>query len=124
VTRRLAGVDTTNTQQLYAGLVATIGVAPMAFLDWTWPEGRLAWTLFLAMGVFGWLGHQMLVIAHRYAPASFLAPFIYVQLIFMTASSWLVFSQPPSVWILAGAPVVMASGFYIWWRERALKDQS
>ncbi len=124
LTRRLAGVDTTNTQQLYAGLVATIGVAPMAFLNWTWPEGDLAWGLFFAMGVFGWLGHQMLVIAHRYAPASFLAPFIYVQLIFMTASSWLVFSQPPSVWILAGAPIVIASGFYIWWRERTLKETS
>ncbi|MEO1493806.1 MAG: DMT family transporter [Pseudomonadota bacterium] len=124
LTRRLAGVDTTNTQQLYAGLIATLGVAPMAFFNWTSPEGSLAWALFIAMGVFGWLGHQMLTIAHRYAPASFLSPFIYVQLIFMTASSWFIFSQPPSVWILAGAPIVVASGFYIWWRERKLTEQS
>ena len=30
LTRRLAGVDPTNTQQLYAALVATLGVAPLA----------------------------------------------------------------------------------------------
>ena len=122
LTRMLAGVDPTNTQQLYAALVATVGVAPMAYLHWQSPEGALAWGLFLTMGLFGWLGHQMLTVAHLYAPASVLAPFIYVQLIFMTASSWIIFSQPPTVWILAGAPIIIASGFYIWWRERQLSE--
>ena len=122
MTRLLAGVDSTNTQQLYAGLVATLGVAPLAWLHWQTPEGALPWALFLTMGIFGWLGHQMLTVAHRYAPASLLAPFVYVQLLYMTASSWFIFSQPPSKWILFGAPIVMASGFYIWWRERQLKS--
>lgn len=120
-TRRLAGVDSTDTQQLYAGLVATLGVAPLAWIHWQTPEGSLAWVLFVAMGAFGWFGHQMLTVAHRYAPASFLAPFVYVQLLYMTASSWFIFSQPPTIWIVAGAPVVMSAGFYIWWRERQLK---
>ena len=122
LTRLLAGVDSTNTQQFYAALIATLGVAPMAIVYWQWPEGGLSWVLFLAMGVFGWLGHQLLTSAHQYAPASLLAPFVYVQLIYMTASSWIVFNQPPSVWILAGAPIIMGSGFYIWWRERQLKQ--
>ena len=122
LTRMLAGVDSTNTQQLYASLLATIGVAPMAYLYWQTPEGGLAWILFGAMGIFGWLGHQMLTVAHRYAPASVLAPFVYVQLIYMTASSWIIFNQPPTVWILAGAPIIIGSGFYIWWRERQLKE--
>lgn len=121
LTRLLAGVDSTNTQQLYAGLVATLGVAPLAWIHWQSPEGLLAWGLLLAMGVFGWTGHQLLTVAHRYAPASFLAPFIYVQLVYMTASSWIVFNTPPTKWILVGAPVVVASGFYIWWRERQIK---
>jgi drug/metabolite transporter (DMT)-like permease len=120
LTRRLAGIDSTNTQQLYAALVATLGVAPLAAVEWTPPEGTLAWVLFLCMGVFGWLGHQLLTAAHRYAPASVLAPFVYTQLIYMTLSSWVVFSQPPTVWVLLGAPIVAGSGFYIWWRERQL----
>ncbi len=122
LTRMLAGVDSTNTQQLYAGLIATLGVIPMAILNWQVPQNNLAWGLFLTMGIFGWLGHQMLTVAHRYAAASVLAPFIYVQLIYMTASSWIVFNQPPSLWILAGAPVIIGSGLYIWWRERQISE--
>jgi drug/metabolite transporter (DMT)-like permease len=120
LTRRLAGVDSTNTQQLYAALVATLGVLPFAAADWTPPAGALGWTLFACMGVFGWAGHQLLTAAHRYALASVLAPFVYTQLIYMTLASWVVFAQPPTVWVLAGAPVVAGSGFYIWWRERQL----
>lgn len=121
LTRRLAGVDPTNTQQLYAALVATIGVAPLAALDWTPPDSTVQWALFGLLGLFGWSGHQLLTAAHRFAPASVLAPFVYTQLIYMTLSSWLVFSQPPTVWVLAGAPVIAGSGFYIWWRERQLR---
>jgi drug/metabolite transporter (DMT)-like permease len=120
LTRRLAGVDSTNTQQLYAALVATLGVLPFAAANWTPPEGALDWTLFACMGAFGWGGHQLLTAAHRYAPASVLAPFVYTQLFYMTLASWVVFAQPPTAWVLAGAPVVAGSGFYIWWRERQL----
>lgn len=123
LTRRLAGVDSTNTQQLYAALVATIGVAPFAAAEWTPPGEAIGWVLFACMGVFGWGGHQLLTSAHRYAPASVLAPFVYTQLIYMTLSSWLVFAQPPTVWVLLGAPIVGGSGFYIWWRERQLAGQ-
>ncbi len=38
----------------------------------------------------------------------------------MTASSWLIFAQPPDGWVLVGAGIVAASGLYIWLRERTL----
>src|SRR5262249_56433688 len=78
------------------------------------------WFAFAIIGFFGWSGHQLLTVAHRYAPATTLAPFMYVQMIFMIASSWLIFGTPPSVWVLTGAAIVLASGFYVWLRERKL----
>ena len=48
LTRVLAGRDSTNTQQFYAGLVATLGIAPFAFVDWTWPTGAASWFAFAA----------------------------------------------------------------------------
>jgi drug/metabolite transporter (DMT)-like permease len=120
LTRRLAGRDSTNTQQFYAGLIATLGVAPLALFDWRWPEGAGSWVAFGLIGVFGWGGHQLLTIAHRYTPASTLAPFSYFQIVYMTASSWVIFAQPPDRWVIVGAAVVAASGLYIWLRERAL----
>jgi drug/metabolite transporter (DMT)-like permease len=121
LTRKLAGVDSVTTQQFYAGLVATICIAPIGLsAGWVWPADAAGWLAFFLMGTVALIGHQVLTTAHRYAPASVLAPFGYFQIIFMTASSWLVFNQPPDIWIFVGAPIVIASGLYIWLRERQL----
>lgn len=119
-TRGLAGVDSTSTQQFYAAGVATLCIAPFSFGEWAWPQHPLTWLCFGLIGVFALIGHLFVTTAHRYAPASVLAPFGYLQIIFMTASSWVVFSQPPTVWIFVGAPIVIGSGLYIWLRERQL----
>ncbi|MHB1101358.1 MAG: DMT family transporter [Devosia sp.] len=121
LTRKLAGVDSTTTQQFYAALVATLCIAPFAFGDWTWPANAAGWFAFATIGAAALIGHQFLTTAHRFAPASVLAPFGYFQIIFMTASSWLIFGQPPDVWIFVGAPIVIGSGLYIWLRERKLQ---
>jgi len=120
MTRKLAGVDTTTTQQFYAGLVATACIAPFALGGWTWPQSWDAWVAFCLIGVAALTGHQLLTQAHRFAPASVLAPFGYFQIIFMTASSWFVFHQAPEASLYLGAPVVIASGLYLWLRERQL----
>lgn len=120
LTRKLAGVDSTTTQQFYAALVATLCIAPFAFGDWIWPADTAGWFAFTMIGVAALIGHQFLTTAHRFAPASVLAPFGYFQIIFMTASSWLIFNQPPDFWVFIGAPIVIGSGLYIWLRERRL----
>lgn len=120
LTRKLAGVDSAGTQQFYGTALPTVALAPFAFANWMWPTTTVDWTILAAIGVIGFIGHQFLTVAHRFAPASTLAPFAYVQILFFTASSWIVFNQPPDVWLYLGAPIVIASGLYIWLRERAL----
>lgn len=120
--RMLAGVDSTEVQQLYVALIPTIGLLPFAFWDWVWPTDPLSWSLMLSLGFGGLFGHILLTIAFRYADASILSPFIYPQVIFMALTSWLVFDQPPGLTIYVGTPIVIGSGFYIWWRERQLAE--
>jgi drug/metabolite transporter (DMT)-like permease len=120
ITRKLAGVDSAGTQQFYASLVAVAVTLPLLWLGWAWPAAPADWLAFALIGVFGWAGHQLATVAHRLAPASVLAPFVYVQIVYMTASSWLIFHTPPDVWVLAGAVVVMGAGLYVWLRERQL----
>ncbi len=74
--------------------------------------------LLVAVGLFGAIGHWLFIVAFRYAPAPTVVPFTYFSLITYTAAGWLVFSQLPDVWTLAGAAVVTASGLYILWREQ------
>lgn len=121
ITRKLAGVDAVTTQQFYSSAVATACLVPLVALGgWVWPANQIDWFAFVMIGVAALVGHQFLTTAHRFAPASVLAPFGYFQIIFMTASSWLIFNQPPGLSIFIGAPIVIASGLYIWLRERQL----
>ncbi|HEY4203308.1 MAG TPA: DMT family transporter [Devosiaceae bacterium] len=119
-TRRLAGVDSASTQQFYAALVSLVCVAPFAFQTWIWPTRPIDWFFFGLIGLAGVFGHQIFSMALRFAPASRLAPFAYFQIVYAALSSWLIFNQPPTFWIYVGAPIVIASGLYLWLREREL----
>jgi drug/metabolite transporter (DMT)-like permease len=123
ITRKLAGVDSVSTQQFYAALVGSVCLAPFALMVWTWPADPLTWFAFFAIGVVALIGHQIFTIAHRFAPASVLAPFSYSHIFPMSLLSWLVFGQPPDASIYLGAPIVIGSGLYIWLRERQLARQ-
>lgn len=119
-TRKLAGVDSSTAQQFYAAGISTLCLLPFAFGSWVWPSGPETWIPFILIGVAALVGHQAVTVAHRFAPASVLAPFNYSLIVYLTASSWFVFNQPPDIWIFIGAPIVIGSGLYIWLRERQL----
>lgn len=120
LTRTLSRYDSIATQQIYAALIATIVFAPLALSNWVWPSDPVTWVVFFGIGTVGFIGHQLSTTAHGLAPASVLAPFGYTQIVWLTAVSWVVFDDPPDVWIYLGAPIIIGSGLYIWLRERQL----
>ncbi|KKC33731.1 DMT family transporter [Devosia psychrophila] len=124
ITRKLAGVDTAMTQQFYAGAVALLLVTPFAFAGWVWPSDNITWLAFFGAGVVGMIGHILISVAHRFAPPSTLAPFNYLTLLYLALVSWIIFNEPPDRWFYLGAGIIIASGLYIWLRERSLNKQS
>ena len=70
------------------------------------------------MGVFGGTGHYLLAVAHRYAPASTLAPFLYQQILYMALFGYVVFGTLPDAQVWLGAAIVISSGLYLFARER------
>ena len=118
ITRKLAGVDSAATQQVYSGLIALVAVTPFAFNGWVWPSTGPSWFAFLVIGVVGMLAHQMNSIALRFAPPSVLAPFSYTELLLLALASWLIFRQPPDRLFYVGAPLIVGSGLFIWLGER------
>jgi len=123
-TRKLAGVDAPATQQVYSGLIALCCVTPFAFNGWVWPSDGPTWLAFALAGIAGMLAHQLNTIALRYASPSLLAPFSYSELLLLALASWLIFQEPPDIWFYLGAPIIIASGIYIWLRERALHRET
>lgn len=118
VTRYLAAYDPPEVTLFYSLLAGTFLVAPVAIADWAWPQNWQTWALLWSTGLYGALGHYLFILAHRYAPASRVVPFIYVTLITHSAGGFLVFGQVPDAWTIAGAFVVILSGLYLFHRER------
>jgi drug/metabolite transporter (DMT)-like permease len=118
VTRYLAAFDRAEVTLFYSLLAGTLVVAPLALAEWVWPAGWFVWTLLLSMGLYGGLGHYAYILAHRHAPASTVAPFLYVSLLTHSAAGYLAFGQVPDQWTLAGAAIVIATGLYLLHRER------
>jgi drug/metabolite transporter (DMT)-like permease len=95
-----------STQLLYSGLVGTIVMT--AALPFWWDGAWLATArtvtllVFIAVGVLGALGHLLLIRAYTLAPASTLAPWMYLQLLWSVAIGWLVFGQMPDLITVGG----------------------
>jgi len=118
MTRKLAAYDPPETIQFLPAVVACVVLAPFALATWQSPPGWFEWLLLCLMGVFGGTGHYLLAMAHRYAPASTLAPFLYQQILTMALFGYVVFGSVPDTAVWIGAAVVIASGLYLFSRER------
>jgi drug/metabolite transporter (DMT)-like permease len=119
MTRRLAAYDSPETIQFLPAVGATVLLAPFALAAWQSPAGWLEWGVLCLLGVCGGLGHYLLALAHRYAPATVLAPFLYQQVIYMAIFGYLVFGDVPAPAVWTGAAIVVASGLYLFARERS-----
>ena len=119
MTRRLAAYDSPETIQYLPALGAAVLLTPFALTAWQAPSGWLEWTLACLMGALGGLGHYLLAAAHRYAPATVVAPFLYQQVLYMALFGYLVFGDVPAPAVWVGAAIVVGSGLYLFARERA-----
>jgi drug/metabolite transporter (DMT)-like permease len=117
-TRLLARTDSSETTLFYSNFVGFIATSPVLPLVWTPPASTLDVVLMIAVGVFGAVGHYLLIVAHRFTPASVLSPFMYTQLLWAGTLGYLVFHDVPNQWTLAGAGIVVGSGLYLLHRER------
>ncbi|WP_171102376.1 DMT family transporter [Ruegeria sp. HKCCD7255] len=119
MTRKLSGVVAVDTMQFYLGLTGTIVLLPFALWFWVQPDNIGGVLILIALGVFGWVGHQLLTNAHRFGTANQLMPFTYSYLIYMAIWGYLVFGTVPDARTLTGAALIMSAGLIIWKREKA-----
>lgn len=118
MTRLVARVDSNPVCQIYSSGIPTIIIFPLVISLWEWPSTLVDLILMVVIGCFATLGHSFTTIAYRWAKASFLAPVIYVQLIFMTIISWLVFDHLPTTNTIVGTIIIIFAGLYFFNFER------
>ncbi|MEM9097836.1 MAG: DMT family transporter [Pseudomonadota bacterium] len=74
--------------------------------------------LFLAAGGLACLIHQMIAQALARAEAGALAPLQYLEIVGATSIGLVFFSEFPDQWTLIGTLIIIASGIYVFHRER------
>ncbi len=117
LTRKMHATESSESLLMLSAIVGIVVLLPVAPDAVTRLHGW-HWILAVLMGAFGATGHYALVIAHRLSKASTLAPFVYMQMIWMIIFGYVIFRDIPDGWTLAGAGVIAGAGLYILHRER------
>ncbi len=123
ITTRKVRDDDPKTSLLFTAAFGAIVCSLLLPWHWQWPD-TYGWTLLAGSGLAGALGHFCIIQAFRYAPASVVAPFSYSSLIWATLLGYLIWNDFPSHNVWAGAALIIASGLYIFWRERVKQVQT
>ena len=78
------------------------------------------WLMLAGLALAGGLAQLTLTGALRLAPVALVLPMAYTSLLWaLLLGSWL-FAEVPTPWIWVGAPIIIASGLVIVWREHRL----
>jgi len=77
------------------------------------------WGMLCLIGLIGTCSHLMIVFAFKWARASLLAPFHYLEIVVATILGYLVFDEFPDALKWLGIAIIIGSGLYVIWRESA-----
>jgi len=118
LTRKLPE-DATHTTLFYSALVGTIGLsAAVPFVE-TQDNVTMQEVFFLILlGLLAGAGHWCLTVAFQRAPASLLAPFTYLHMIWATCYGFFLFGQLPDATSGLGMAVIVLSGIGLMFHER------
>ncbi len=116
LTRVASRYDSPHTSASYTAIVGAVVLTLAAPFVWKSPD-LIGWILHMLIGLAGGVGHYLLASAYNQAPASTLAPFTYLQLVWITIAGLVVFGDFPDGWTILGAGIVVASGIYVFYRE-------
>ncbi len=117
--RSLTATETTGSIVFYFSLSGTVFSLLTLPAGWVVPTPGLAGLMVLA-GLLGGVGQVLMTQSYRLAEASIIAPFDYINMIWIVLLSFMVFGDVPSLTVVFGSLVVIASGVFVIWRESRL----
>ncbi|WP_394654148.1 DMT family transporter [uncultured Sphingomonas sp.] len=117
--RRMGASEPPATIVFYFSVLSMVPLLP-AFLWTLGTHDAGTWAMLVCIGLVGAIGQLTMTTAITLAPVSVVVPMDYSGLIWATLYGWALFGVLPDAWTWIGAPLIVASGLYIVWREQRL----
>lgn len=123
VIRRLGATERAATTVFWFAVssLAPLGLAMLIFAHSHEPR---TWELLGGIALAGGLAQLTLTGALRLAPISLVMPMDYTSLLWAVVLGYSIFGEYPSGAIWIGAPIIIASGLVIVWREHRLRRRA
>lgn len=116
-TRLLGPTESPVSTVFYTAFVGSVPLSIAVPFFWSTPSvAELLWLV--VPGVLGAVGHYVIFLGYRRAPASALAPFTYTHLIWAAIYGLVIFAERPDQWTILGAALIAGAGIYVWYREQ------
>jgi len=117
ITRLMSGTEDPISTVTYSTVFGALLMTALLPLHWTEPTVEIA-LIGIFIGAVSTAGHWLVIVAFRFAGASLLAPFSYIQLLWATLAGYILWSALPDLWTYVGAVIIAGSGLYTAHRER------
>jgi len=115
--RILSSTEKTASMVFWFLLMLALGAGALAAPGWVTIAAE-HWPWIGLLGLAGWGAQHLVTEAFRLAPASTVAPFEYLSIVWGACIDWFVWQAVPGARIVLGAAIVVAAGLYLVHRER------
>lgn len=104
---------------------STLSLVPLglAYAFYVQPHAAVTWAILLGIGLLGGCAQLAMTASLSRGAVSLVVPMDYSSLLWATALGWLVFGTLPVAATWIGAPIIIASGLYIVWREHVRQQE-
>jgi drug/metabolite transporter (DMT)-like permease len=123
VIRRLGATEKTPTTVFWFAISSLVPLGLLMMRYGGMHDGE-TWAILAGLALAGGLAQITLTAALRLASVALVMPMDYTSLLWATLLGFWIFAELPTPWVWAGAPVIIASGLVIVWREHRLSRRS
>jgi drug/metabolite transporter (DMT)-like permease len=116
--RILSGTEKTASMVFWFLLMLAVGAGALAARGWVAIAAE-HWPWIALLGLAGWAAQHLVTEAFRLAPATTVAPFEYLSIVWGACIDWVFWNALPGARVLAGAAIVISAGLYLVHRERS-----
>jgi drug/metabolite transporter (DMT)-like permease len=118
--RGMTRTESANTLVIWQLTILAIFHSFLLFFGWRWPTPLDAAMLF-GTGFTNAIGQWFWTKALHLAPAAAVTPFYYLMLVWSLAIGFLVWGDIPTLSLLVGSAIVVATGLFLFLREARLQ---